>query len=551
MSEAVKILISAEDQASVKVSQAAENFVKAEKKVDAVVKSLQSPLERYENQLKELEELHKSGVLSAEKYAVAQQAIADKIDSSSNAYKEVGGQAKSASEFVGTLANLAGGSELAGLASQMAEVTDRVGEFSEVAKGGKASAFAFKAGLVALVGTLAIQFGKAIGDIVFETEKFNKALEHTKERAADLTDTIAASRDRIFAEAKEDIELIRDPEEKQAAYKELLDQLKRDVDGVSDRVKSSERAVEEWAGAWKITGERKASAEMAETELANDLAQLKALKEKKNEIDRLVGTRAAENAEIARKNQLAEKSDAFIESLREEVELLKASKEEQIKLNAARNTTPEAREEAERLLRERDAIREKIETERELAREREQAANEQKRAAEQQAAARQRQIEQEKAAQQRQIEQAKQAAEKEVARVEDLVKREQQRLNIRQIEIEQGKQAAKMQSLINQGVDKQQAKELAAKEAALDKLSAAKQGSDSESDPSNNQPGTLQAKESRLLSRGPGGNPEQRMLNMTEQGNKLLAGIREEIQKGNKKQPARHKPDPARIKVIS
>lgn len=274
MNEGVEILISADDQASVKVSQAADNVAKAESKVDAVVRSLQSPLDRYENQLKELAALHKSGVLSTEKYAVAQQALQEKIKGSGNAYKEVGGKAKSATEFVGTLANISGGGALSGLASQLAEVSDRVGNFSEVARGGKASALAFKAGLVGLVGTISFQVGKAIGDLVFETAKLDKAFEHTKVKAGELNSAVAFMQGQLFADTKGDIELIRDPEAKQAAYKQMLDTLGKDVDNVSAKVRAGERAVEDYASMWLPMDNDVAMNEAAESELANDRERL-------------------------------------------------------------------------------------------------------------------------------------------------------------------------------------------------------------------------------------------------------------------------------------
>jgi hypothetical protein len=172
--------------------------------------------------------------------------------------------------------------------------------------------------------------------------------------------------------------------------------------------------------------------------------------------------------------------------LREEVQLLKASKEEQLQIEAAKNTTAEDRGEAEQLLRERDAIHAKMEAEKELEEERKRIRDEEQKAAEL----------------------ALQQAEQEKQRLDDLVKSETERLELRRIELERGKEAAKVQALINQGVDEATAKAIAAEEAALDRRQQQKQDEQSGKKPlEKKETPALQASESRLLTRGDSGGP--------------------------------------------
>jgi hypothetical protein len=482
MSESIEILISADDQASKKMVDASINIEQSSKRVESILGSLKSPAEKYGEQLEELSRLQNEGAISADQFAAAQEKINQKIQGGGNAFKEVGGKAKSATEFVGVLASLTGNSEIAGFAGQIAGMTDKVGQFSEVSKEGGAGAFAFKLGLVSLVGTIAVGVGKAIGDAIFQTKKFERAMEAAKEKSKELNDAMASMRQQEFSNRKEDIELIRDPEDKQAAQKQLLDELNRDISAVTANVNKSQREVEEWADAWPlITGERKAASAMATEELANDKARLAALKAQRDEMIQITSVRAAENEAIRQANEAKDKSESYLENLRLEVEYLRATKEEQIELDAARNTTIEDRGEAQRLLEERDAILAKAEAEKELERTQQQARDAETRAAEQ----------------------AKQRAKQQIQKIEDLKKSEMERLELQRIEIEQGKEAAKVKELMNQGLDEESARKIAAEEAAIEKLKET-QTKQLSTNSSGGGDSKLQAFESRLLTRGPG-----------------------------------------------
>jgi hypothetical protein len=512
MSESVEILISADDQASKKVIDASINMEKGGKRIESILNGLKSPAEKYNEQLEELARLQKEGAITSDQFAQAQEKINQKIQGSGNAFKEVGGKAKSATEFVGVLASLTGNSEIASFTGQLAGMTDKVGQFSEVSKEGGAGAFAFKLGLVSLVGTIAMGLGKAIGNWAFETKKFAEEMEAAKARALELNSALIAMNSAFIGEQREDIELIRDPEGKKAAYSQLLDTLNRDMAAVEGNVRAGEKAVKEWSEAWQITGERKASAEMAIAELANDKARLAELTKQRNELMKITSERAEQNKLIQQENAAKDRSESYLASLREEVELLKATKEERIAIEAARNATEDDRAEAEKLLMERDAILAKQEAERQLEIDRKTAEAERARASEAaiKAAEREAKIKEDAAKKElEEIEAAKQKEEdkrnSEIQRIEDIKKSEMQRLEIQRIEIEQGREAAKIKELMNKGIDKESAKRIAAEEAAIEKL---KRMASENEDPQNNVKkssgitSSLQAAESRLQTRG-------------------------------------------------
>jgi hypothetical protein len=445
MSEAVEILIKADDQASQKFATTAENMDKSLKRVSQILSGLEEPADRYAKQLEELNQLHRDGALSAEQFAAAQDKISAKMNNTGAAMKDVGGNAKKTTELVGTLAQLTGNTELGNFASQLAGATEKISSFGEVSKAGKAGALAFKLGLVALAATIGSAIGKAIGDVIFETKKFTRELERAKEASKELEDRLQKTRSVMMENAKEDIELIRDPDKKRAEYKALLDTLNKDIDAVSKNVTVSQKAVDDWADAWQITGNRKEYAKQAQEQLENDKARLAALRDERDELQKITSERTRQNEELAKANEAKDKSEAYIAQLKQEVEYLAATKEEQLLLDAARNTTIEDRGEAERLLKERDAIIAKAEAQKEL----EEA---QKRAEEERAKA---------------AEKAIQDAQRERDRIEGIVRTEHERLALRALELEQGKEAAKVQALIAQGVEEAAAKQIAATESAL------------------------------------------------------------------------------------
>ena len=428
-----------------------------------------------------------------------------------NAFKDSGKNVKATSDLFAQLANMTGNSQLAGLAGTVSGITEKVGQFSEVSKAGKLGAVGFKLGLMGLAATAGFAVGKVLADIIWQTEKFERAMAKAKETAAELDSQLKKNNATLAASVREDIELIRNPEEKQAAYKKLFDELNGQIAMSSQLVKMNEKEVEEWNDAWQITGNRKQYALDAQEQLKTSKESLANLKEQRDELTKIVGVRAQENAAIKEANAAKDKSESYLENLRQEVEYLKATREEQIKIDALRNTTAEDRGEAERLLKERDAIKAKQEAEREAAEEQKRNQEEAIKAAEKAAEDAERARQKAQEDREREAEQIAENALREKQRVEDLIAAERQRLELQKIEQEQGKEAAAAQQFINQGVDEATAKALAAEQAALDKAKQdeaekkAKAKGDEVSGKKTSGPApALMAVEARLLTRGPG-----------------------------------------------
>jgi hypothetical protein len=296
----------------------------------------------------------------------------------------------------------------------------------------------------------------------------------------------------MLAAAREDIELIRDPEEKRAAYGRLIDDLNRDIATAAQVANKSTRDAKAWAAAWQITGNRKQYAKDAEEQAKKDGERLEQLKQERDEVNRMVGARAEDVAARKAANAAAEKSEQFLSNLEQEVELLKASKEEQRQIEASRNTTDADRGRAEQLMEERDALLAKAEAEKE-------SAAEHKRILDEQA---------------RETQRLADAEANRLQKIEDMKKSEIERLQLQRIELEQGKEAAKVQALKNQGIDDATAKQIAAEEARLERLREEK--GNKAASPSGNAASdtTLTASESRLLTRGPASRQEELMRQM-------------------------------------
>jgi len=417
--------------------------------------------------------------LASKKIADAAKAIEQNVKN----IKEVGGKAKASTEFIGTLATSLGGSEIGSYASQLAGLTDKVSQFSEVSKAGSAGALAFKAGLVAAVAAIAFKVGEAFGNVIFNTAKMTREFERAKDAASDLNNELAKSRDQSFSDRKEDIELIRDPKEKRAAQEALFKQLDNDVQGITNQLKNSTKIADEWADAWQITGDRKAYAEEAQKQIEIDKQRLEQAKAHRDELRRELSDRKAindqikaDNAAILKAEQEAvaaekakvDKSDAYLESLSKQLGMLEAAaagKEALAGETAAQNTFGEqAQYEAEQMLVQINTLKEKADLEKKAA---------------------------------------------------DLKEKELERLKEQRILLEQGAEAAKAYNLEQQGLDKATAARIAKEEASLEKQKKEKDAL-SKIDATTQQLGS-QAVQSRLLTRGPAEKGIDKIAKATEQ----------------------------------
>jgi len=405
-SESVKILIEAEDQASAKLANATE-------RINANVKKI----------------------------------------------KETGERAKKSTEFVGTIGTILGGSELGSFASQLGGLIEKTSQFSEVSKAGGAGAMAFKAGLVAAAAAIGFSVGNALGNVIFQTEKWAKKLEDAKERFKELSQQISDANQQRFEDQVATIEVRPEGAEKVEDFKKLQQELKTEILGVEQRVKGSQKAVEEWNKAWQITGDRKGFAEQAKMQLQQDKERLKQLQQQEKQIQRTLGIEAELDAQ--------RKDNTYLENLSKQLALLEAQQADTGKINEAGKTqvqilqeeialleqrnfnmatfaetarqaagTDEGVDAATELLVEMELKKKQIELEKELAKEKQKRSDEEFSA---------------------------------LQKLEQLERSQLDSIRLKTIEATKGKEAREAEALVMQGMDRADADRLARQQAAADK----------------------------------------------------------------------------------
>lgn len=281
-------------------------------------------------------------------------------------FKETGGQAKASTELVGTLANALGGTEIGSYASQIAGLTDKVAAFSEVAKAGATGALAIKGALVGITAVAAFKIGEAIGNAVFQTDKWKKELEEARIQAEKLDEALLKATARRGSQTLEEISLIRDPDEQVAATKQALEQIENEIIGKQRQITEKLAGEEDFNTAWFGSPEDRAKAKDTSAEQAH----LDLLKEQRDTLRETISERKASVEAQKALNAAQDKSDSYLQTLREQVELLAAKTDaERNAIEAARNTTDGDEAEAKRLLAERDALTAKAEAEKAAAEE--------------------------------------------------------------------------------------------------------------------------------------------------------------------------------------
>ncbi len=414
------------------------------------------------------------------------------MDNFGRSVKEAGGKVKATTELAGAFARSFGGSQFGSFASEIAGLTEKVSAFSEVAKAGGAAGLALKGALVAGAAIAGLKIGEFVGNWAYQTERWQEELKKATDEASRLDALLEKRRAKGFAETREDIALTRDPAERERVANEKAAALQKEAEGLETRLQLAEQEVERRkadtakgfnAFAEVVTGENggQAALDNAERDLAKLREQHRALMEESQAVRELVGERAKSIEARRQENALADRSEAFIKGLEQEIELLKASDDERRKIEARNNAAPADQARVEELLAERDALKAMADFERAV------------------------EAEEEKAAQRK---------EQEAQRVEELQKRELQALEEKRILLEQGAEQAKRFRLEQEGMSKEAAADIAAREAELKKLEADKE-LNKKTEGIDRTP--QQAVQGRLLTRGEGGDPVAKLVQQNAQ----------------------------------
>ncbi len=249
--ESVGILISAEDKATAELKKVEKELERVAKTRDRELEALK--LERmaleqgeeaafsYRLQLQGLDQAT-ADLIAREKAHVEQlkklKAEQDKASQGPSGAKGT----KATAEFLGSVSSLAGAGQIGSVAGQVGGLTEKISQFAEVSKAGGAGALVFKAGLVSAAAAIGFGIGKAIGDLVFETEKWNKALEDSialQEKLNQKQRGFTADR---FSREMQSIGQIEDPAAQEAAQQKLLKNLEDQALAIGKTVVEMENA---------------------------------------------------------------------------------------------------------------------------------------------------------------------------------------------------------------------------------------------------------------------------------------------------------------------
>lgn len=387
--------------------------------------------------------------------------------------KESGKRVKASTELVGTFANVLGNTQFGGVAGQLAQLTERVSAFSEMSKAGAAGALAFKLGLIGAAAVVTYKTTEIIASWWFELDKAKEKADEAAKSFAKMAQELEGVRNKKFAETREDLSLVYDPAERDRATKaeaDRLEKLAKDMErqgGVLAKERAELEKLEKRAKDASVPFierqqdrdvlNKKAQIEESEAYQATLLKEAAALRES-------IGARAKSVESQKAKNAAAAKSDAHIDSLRQELALTEAVTDaEKRKIMAGRDAPTRSNEAA--------AIQERIDL--------------------------------------------KKAEQSEQKRIEAAQDRELDRLELKRIEIEKGKEAARAYALEMEGMSEEFARNIAAREAALDAMTKSK--------PDNSPQMAVQG---RLLTQGNAADPNAQVVKELKDTNKLLADMK-------------------------
>jgi len=490
--ESVKILIEAEDQATAALRKATTEQEKSAAKA-AVVKARAAKLIEIERvELAEGAEaahafaLELQGVESAEAALIARdkELLNQQRKRNAEMAKTPDGfkNTKASTEFFGSIASLAGGGEIGSAASQLAGLTEKTAQFNQVAAQGGAAALAFKGGLVVAAAAIGIQIGQAIGNVVFETDRWNGELETAVASLKKLESVKLNQMQDSFANFKID-EIELNPAGADAAAKDRLELIHTEISALEDRKKTTKSSLDAMKQSGSIdfgntvsnigqmqeigeylisfTGEHKAMLAEKQRNVEEDEASLAVLRQQQTELENLL---TIEKEREDKRQVIA--GDTYIQGLKDQLAGLNAeldgtSNQLQALINTANG---DQNFQAVDLLDEIDAAKKKI------------AAEEKERQLKEQAA-----------------EKEKQAA----ITLQEFKKRELEKLEEERILLEKGKEAAHAFRLEKQGLSKDEAARIAATQAEVDAIN------DERNKKKDGKIQPLQAQESRLLTRGP------------------------------------------------
>jgi len=349
---------------------------------------------------------------------------------------------------IGNALKIGGAGDVGGGIGDIAEQLERAGQAANGLKLGLGGTLT----VVGAVAASAFAIGKAIGDVVFQTEYWNKQLEIAGQKSDRLTQKNLARIGREFQQF-----MAFEALEETPMVEERLKSLQTEIEGVRNNLRAAERQRDRIAASWwPAMGE----AENAQRAVQDAQALLDLYEGQAMALEDLAGfQQELQKAQKAQaQGQLEESS---VKAAKERLEILQATKDEQIAILAARNSaTIDGQTELELLLRAEEITQKRL-------------------------------------------------------KGEEAIKRETQALALMRKELVDGKDAAVLMrtelALMAEGVEKDEAKRLAREQQRLQKQLDAKAEAQRTRDQSRDIP-ALSATESRLLTSGRAADPNKSLL---------------------------------------
>ena len=275
-------------------------------------------------------------LIEAEDKASAQiVAATKKIEGTVKATKDLTKNAKSSTEIFGSLAGALGGTEIGSFANQIGGLTGKLGEFAEISKIGGAGAMAFKAGLAGVVGVLSFQVGSAIGNLVFETDKWNAELEKSIELSKKMASELNRLADVRLGDELAEIRLLEDPQKQIEAIKKLSNDAGKEVSSLASQIAEKRKELE--AGSFDADADIFGGALTNKTrvnELMREIEDLTDKKEKENAralaLDKQAGdmTRQIDTDKMLRDRESVKSDKDYLASLDKQLSMLQAIKKD-------------------------------------------------------------------------------------------------------------------------------------------------------------------------------------------------------------------------------
>jgi hypothetical protein len=254
--------------------------------------------------------------------------VADAMQGQTKQVDTMTKQTKASAAAFNTLGNAMGGLPFAPVLGQFGQLTSQIGSLNKNMGGSATQILAMRAGMVALAAVGGFQLGKAIGDLIFQTEKYNREIDNQIERSSKLNAKLQELASERRQEELSNISLIRDPEAKAEAERKYVDSLKQELTGVSQNLARSRADLERYQNQWTIwRGERAANMKIAEAEIQQREQQQEQLEREVRQLERR-NRIAAEQGPIIAENNRRQKLEETAQAMQQQIIELRIGSEE-------------------------------------------------------------------------------------------------------------------------------------------------------------------------------------------------------------------------------